>query len=539
MNTIRNWLVAIVGIAACCGFCGDIYITDVVYDDGTLTLNSGDVLHVQGNGLTADTSVTVNGGVVRFESSATISSPITYAGIATNMTSSSSVTGTLAGVVTVGANFYNIGPGGIVWQGGGTIQNSADFHFDGGSFHIISNQVTMAQSSDGLVTVENDAEWFCIRDGGAFSLLASSVNRGIRIAVKNGRTGVFEIAKGGMLQIYNKRQLVVGFRTQSTNILRLNGGRFSVLHYGASLYMSSLGNANVVGRFEFLDGDFYQYSFWRTADANTVPQEIDWRGGVWHVTGSGAYPSSLVSASAVRLNVNGPNCVLDVGGVSCTNQLLTSSNIPANAQPMTFGPNGRLTVCGGAAGSYTLNSKVIDGRFVMSNKNIIVTQDVAPLKPAQLEPETDKVVEPEFNDAWTIGTVKLTKKGEGCSYPHVAVENVQVAAGGDWDNERFSFASVSNMTFEAGSVLSATIAANGSVPSLSLLGDLTFPSTMNFSVVRNGDYSSGTVVLSAAGTVSGGTVMTPAAGSGKARMAVNAVERFVALVKNGFVVLFQ
>ena len=43
MNTIRNWLVAIVGIAACCGFCGDIYITDVVYGDGTLTLNSSDV----------------------------------------------------------------------------------------------------------------------------------------------------------------------------------------------------------------------------------------------------------------------------------------------------------------------------------------------------------------------------------------------------------------------------------------------------------------------------------------------------------------
>ena len=175
----------------------------------------------------------------------------------------------------------------------------------------------------------------------------------------------------------------------------------------------------------------------------------------------------------------------------------------------------------------------------MSNKNIIVTQDVTPLKLAQLEPETDRIVEPEFNDAWTIGTVRLTKKGEGCNYPNVAVENVQVTSGGDWNNERFSFASVSNMTFEAGSVLSATIAANGSVPSLSLLGDLTFPSTMSYSVERNGDYSSGAVVLSAAGTVSGGMVMVPAAGSDKAKMSVFAATRLVALVKKGFRLVFR
>ena len=538
MNKIRNWSALVVGFAVFRGLCGDIYVTDEIYGQSTLAVNAGDVLHVQGDGLTKDTSVTVNGGIVQFESSATIWSPITYAGIATNMTINSSVTGTLAGVVTVNAHFYNRGAGGIVWQGGGTIQNNADFHVDGGSFHIISNQVTMVQGSNGQFLMENDAEWFCIRDNGTFRLEAASKNSGIRIAVKKGIVGVFEIAKGGLLQIYNKRQLIVGFRNQSTNIFRINGGTFSDLHYGAPLYLSSLGSANVVGRFEFFSGDFYQYSYWRTADANTAPQEIDWRGGVWHIAQSSSYPSSLVSATAVRLNVNGPNCILNVGGVSCTNQFFASDNVIANAQPMTFGPNGRLTVCGNAnAGSYTLNSKVVDGRFVMSNKNIVVTQDVAPLKLAQLEPETDRIIAPEFSDAWTIGTLKLTTKGEGCSYPNVAVENVQIAAGADWDNGRFSFASVSNMTFEAGSVLSATVAANGSVPSLSLLGDLAFPSTMNYSIAKNGDYSSGTVVLSAAGTLSGGSVMAPAAGSDKALMSVNAEARLVTLDKKGLVLI--
>ena len=540
MKAIINMLAVVVGFAAFRGLCSDIYITDAVYGQSTLALNAGDVLHVQGGGLTKDTSVTVNGGILQFESSATIWSPITYAGIATNMTINSSVTGTLAGVVTVNAHFYNRGSGGIVWQGGGTIQNNADFHVDGGSFHIISNQVTVVQNSDGQFLMENDAEWFCIRDNGTFRLEAASKNSGIRIAVKKGIVGVFEIAKGGLFQIYRNRQLIVGFRAQSTNVIRLNGGVFSDLHYGAPLYLSSLGNANVVGRFEFFSGDFYQYSYWRTADANTVPQEIDWRGGVWHIAQSSSYPSSLVSATAVRLNVNGPNCILNVGGVSCTNQYLASGNIIANAQPMTFGPNGRLTVCGNVnAGSYTLNSKVVDGRFVMSNKNIVVTQEVAPLKLAQLEPETDRIIEPEFGDAWTIGTVRLTTKGEGCSYPDVAVENVQVAEGADWDNGRFSFASVSNMTFEAGSVLSATVAENGTVPSLSLLGDLSFPYTMNYCVVRNGNYSSGTVVLSAAGTLSGGSVMAPAAGSDKALMSVNAAARLVTLEKKGCVVVYR
>lgn len=540
MNKIRNWSALVVGLAVFRGLCGDIYVTDEIYGQSTLAVNAGDVLHVQGDGLTKDTSITVNGGILQFESSATIYSPITYTGIATNMTISSSVTGTLAGVVTVNAHFYNRGAGGIVWQGGGTIRNNADFHVDGGSFHIVSNQVEMVQSSDGMFLMENDAEWFCVRDSGTFVLRAASKNSGVRIAVKKGGGGVFEIANGGLFQIYNKRQLIVGFRTQSTNVFRINGGVFSDLHHGAPLYLSSLGNANVVGRFEFFSGDFYQYSYWRTADANTVSQEIDWRGGVWHIAQSSTYPASLVSATAVRLNVNGPNCILNVGGVSCTNQIVAIGNNIANAQPMTFGPNGRLTVCGNEnAGSYTLNSKVVDGRFVMSNKNIVVTQDVAPFKLAQLEPETDRMIAPEFSDAWTIGTLKLTTKGEGCSYPDVAVENVQVAAGADWDNGRFSFASVSNMTFEAGSVLSATVAANGTVPSLSLLGDLTFPYTMNYSVVRNGDYSPGAVVLSAAGTLSGGSVMVPAAGSGKVLMKVNAAARLVSLDKRGFVVVYR
>ena len=125
-------LAVVVGFAAFRGLCSDIYITDAVYGQSTLAVNAGDVLHVQGDGLTKDTSVTVNGGILQFESSATIYSPITYAGIATNMTINSSVTGTLAGVVTVNAHFYNRGAGGIVWQGGGTIQNNADFHVDGG-----------------------------------------------------------------------------------------------------------------------------------------------------------------------------------------------------------------------------------------------------------------------------------------------------------------------------------------------------------------------------------------------------------------------
>ena len=540
MNVIRNWLVAVVGLAAFRGVCNDIYITDAAYGGATLTVNGGDILHVQGNGLTADTSVTVNGGIVQFENTATISSPITYAGIATNMTSSSSVTGTLAGVVTVNAHFFNRGAGGIVWQGGGIIQNGADFHVDGGSFHIISNTVEVAANSNGQFLMENDAEWFCIRDKGIFLLRAASSNSGVRIAVAKGRTGVFEIAKGGLLQMYNKRQLIVGFRAQSTNIFRINGGQFSDLHYGAPLYLSSLGNANVTGRFEFLSGDFYQYSHWRTANANTVPQEIDWRGGVWHMANSGNYASSLVNSSAVRLNVNGPDCILDVGGVQCTNRYFESGNILDNAQPMTFGPNGRLTVCGNAnVGSYTLNSKIVDGRIVMSNKNIVVTQDVAPLRLAQLEPETDKVLDLEFDDPWTIGTVKLTKKNEGCAYPNASVENVRIITGADWDNGLFSFASVSNMTFDAGSVLSVTVAADGSVPSLGLLGDLTFPDAMNFSVVRNGNYSSGTIVLSAAGSVSGGTTMTPAAGSDKAKMSVNAAARLVSLVKSGCVYIFR
>ena len=92
---------------------------------------------------------------------------------------------------------------------------------------------------------------------------------------------------------------------------------------------------------------------------------------------------------------------------------------------------------------------------------------------------------------------------------------------------------------DAGSVLSVTVAADGSVPSLGLLGDLTFPDAMNFSVVRNGNYSSGTIVLSAAGSVSGGTTMTPAAGSDKAKMSVNAAARLVSLVKSGCVYIFR
>ena len=175
MNTIRKCFIVVVGFAAIRGLCGDIYITDAVYGQSTLIVNAGDILHVQGSGLTKDTALTVNGGIVQFENSAMISSPITYAGIATNMTSSSSVTGTLAGVVTINAHLYNRGAGGIVWQGGGTIQNNADFHVDGGAFHIISNQVTMVQNSDGQLLMENDAEWLCIRDGGTFTFRAASM----------------------------------------------------------------------------------------------------------------------------------------------------------------------------------------------------------------------------------------------------------------------------------------------------------------------------------------------------------------------------
>ena len=103
-----------------------LIITGVPVAAPAIEVGSGETLFVYGDGLTADTALTVSGGTVKFMCSSTVFSPVTVAaGGAVFETRAGGVEGTFAGAVTAvasGGGGVNLrGEGAIRFSGGGTL----------------------------------------------------------------------------------------------------------------------------------------------------------------------------------------------------------------------------------------------------------------------------------------------------------------------------------------------------------------------------------------------------------------------------------
>lgn len=459
-------------------------VTDEIVTETELSVDDGKELHIYGNGLTAATTLVLDGGTIIFEDSKTIASPITCKATSTIRTKDNTVVGTLSGFITAdddpslstdpARNLLTLsGPGKIVLSGGGLFDHYAGLKLSSGCadvtsaiFRFGSVNESLANNRGGPILVTDKAEWLTIKDGGEIILTeqgsSTSALQGLsRIDVSNGQEGGIILEDSGTLTIENQRYFYIGYtsgRATAKNYLKINGGTLNLPKSGGSF---DIGFGTSYGFFEFNSGTF----FTNKSLKNNKPGygKVIWNGGTWKFcdnTSSGI--QRLFLGDNLAMEVNGPNCILDISDIykdrtiSCCNGDTTTS--------WKFGENGALTILGSKTNptKFKINSVFTDSNVILSNITAITT---------------GTVTGPTFASVGFKEGAVFDATDWGEDHP-AEIGTLVIKEGGEWNGgANLDNATFDNLTFENGSILNVTTDETKEIS-----GKLTLPEAMQYAV---------------------------------------------------------
>ena len=365
-------------------FDSDLYVTDAVIGDASLTISADRVVHVLGNGLTAATDVVLDGGRIVFEKNgATIASAVTVTKPSYIEASSTSVTGGISGSVTSqisadvnGTNgLWCVGSGCVVFSGGGTFTGDKNYLKVAGDSSVkLTNGDYLFSDLARLHTVNvGDTHWgryIGVVDGGRLVVSGTGVNKpsfGLRLwSGDDGSTysleSVFEVGANSSAEFGADIPIEIASR-QSMGRIVLNGGSLKV---GGLLRLGfdqlSTGVIEINSGVLELCRPIVRYA--HTSYSSKYPGQgrIVWNGGTIKV--SSTFPTDepyLIRNSVEEANgenrlrvwtrINGA-CELDLTDLTVRETPI--ANVPAGVDRAEWFGTGTLIVKGGK--TVTMNS---------------------------------------------------------------------------------------------------------------------------------------------------------------------------------------
>ena len=248
-------------------------VMDATVTEPSITVYTNEVLRILGNGLTAATAVTLAGGTMRFERTATVSSPVSVTSGSFIEAIDEAVTGTVAGAVTCAnvdptrrvsipvkygsptkaggdvGGIWALGPGTVVLAGGGTFAGDGDslyvtrdarVHLAGGSYSFGSTSTATPplvlapiNTTGGLPHTYGWGRHLCVRDGAIVTFAYGTGSYESKILVVGPKDGdnydatpynpVFEVAAGGTVTLPHNSRIALA-QTDNNVHLKITGG---------------------------------------------------------------------------------------------------------------------------------------------------------------------------------------------------------------------------------------------------------------------------------------------------------------------------
>ena len=546
-----------------------LIVTDIVRQEASITVGAGEELLVFGNGLTSATALSLTGGTVTFMRTATIASPISVSGAASQIvTHKNGICGTIAGAVTAEMSLVISGPGRMEFTAGATFSGDKSLYAYDGEVEIRSGNYAFGTGSIHVGTATAAATggtwygvWcrkFVVGDGANVTFTAhegTSTYIHIKVyplpdGVNYNREAVFEIATNGTVTLPNTSDISLG-DNQNIGILHINGGTLNMSGYGRI----RLGNGGYATGYLIMDSGTLHLGGYLIRTATTGMGYVIWNGGTIRVdywtNDGGPYmlnaEGSLANTDSMRVSVNiaGDDCVLDLTG--SRNAKFYNTRSKFNGMFNEWWGRGRLTVKGGK--NFVMTSIPGDFRLRLEGDGTTVTfpangkvydYDTC-LTNCQWRNPHGATKDYNVTNSWlsTMTFASLELAGTNCSFvcerdaTPVYATNVTVAATGVTDiyDALPEGTVLQNVTFESG----ATWTPGSSV--LDLTGVLTFGDSLRLSSAGLPQFLGSRKIAEAAGGVVGSPTLGVVGSRRNLRLATGATSASV--YQAGTVMLFR
>lgn len=528
----------------------DKIVTNVPFPDATCRVEKDETVLVCGNGLTADTTLVLNGGSVRFLAPATIASPVSVTASSWIETDAASITGRVTGVITsavvTGERLasctitpYGLGTRGagtVVFSGGGTFPSwkdglwvlNGDLVLSGGVWSFVSAHFGTAYSAN----KSGGGTWgksFRILDGAQVSVShatlcaqgrddGGSAKDASEIIVDGDATLVTFSSSGGIKLGAN----------QACGKLRVRGGRV-LQNRGTALWT---GSANISAGEVHLEGGVLEInrSILRPYSSNPDYQGMGvvvWNGGTLKVGADFESPllfntsetaPSETTAQYFRLKgkIEERGGVLDLAGLKAS--VLT--NCPPRLDRTEWYGTGELTVRGGKRFVMNAYPNAASVRVAGDGTEVVVSEAAQVYDYAKcVANESFGPYQQKYSAAGSVvedlSVVACTIAGKGATLTsegnarQVSVGDVFVTSDGAFDNLTLTAAGgleATNLTFAANATLGAALAGAATRP-FELVGSLALPATLGYAS-RKLAPGSGDFVVFRAATLTGDPVWT-------------------------------
>ena len=362
-----------------------LVVTDAVRTETKITVGTDQTLRVFGNGLTAATTVELNGGTLRFESTATVASPISLVADASAIeTAAASVTGTITGKFTSslpGEATYDSGTGTrirgegcVKLSGGGEFTNRPNKLFsEDGTVWFCGGEWKFRNVNCGLTYSKTDSgtygrKWL-VTDGAKLVVSGYNENyrsvlqaRGLNCSWDGTKESVVEVRDGGTVEFGTYSRLMLGYM-QATG--RLVVGKDGVVKATETTAEIRFGySTTTTGIIELGSGGVLEtcVPFIHAMSSNSENYQMQgrfyWNGGTLKI--GAKFPASEATLfrnsgktswdsanNSLRtwVKVMGDDCTLDLTDLPERETAL--ANVPAGLQRSEWFGTGRLTVKGG------------------------------------------------------------------------------------------------------------------------------------------------------------------------------------------------
>ena len=536
--------------------------TEIIVNDspyvGDITISAGDELKVYGDGLTAATKIWLKGGTMNVYADVAIRSSITQ-DVSSVVKVESGCKATFLGKVTIKnvADTQNRMStyGDVVFAGGVNCGTKWDqlFAFSG-TVSILTNNCTISGSCGILDT--GAATRFTISDGATVTL--KDGQKVLPSRIQGTASPVLEISDGGTLEITAAdHSFYLGGSSPATMLIK-DGGKFSMRTAYGYFFLAHKSDNNPT--IDLRSGGVFET---RSPIIRYMSTNGDWHRNIWHFNWNGgtlrplrAFQSSSwmkgifcqnngltdhykSSYDAVNnsnflgfdFNILGSDCVLDLTEL----HNVEPNSVITNALACNF-RTGEAMYGGGFYGASSACLTVRGGAMAFNH-----------FKPNGMKLKLEsgaKVVFPSVTNTWVFSEIEIAATNASVVVDDISdgakvgVGTVTVDAAGEWvTGEKIVADSIeiTNMTFAANSLWTIPV-ANGVTPSLSLLGSLTFPSSLRYSQRGLGKIAQSRVI-SAANPIVGNPEWTRFNGDGKIFFAIR--ERDVDLVVPGLVLTIR
>ena len=562
-------------------------VTDTAVTEPEIVVCTNEVLRVLGSGLTANTTVRLNGGTLRFEASATVASPVIVSVGSFVEAVSSSVVGTISGAVTCdcGATdltaprsvsiptkwggsetvalsvtgIVNLGPGTIVYAGGGSFSYSRDrfivtrdasVYLTHGTYSFGARESSPGSAPLALLPLKGGVDYgygrlLCVRDGGTveFTEYDSFTTRLYVAPPKNGAMyntspwiSVFEVGEGGTVNVPKKSAFYFG-SADTRSHLKVSGGTLtfgesSTVYIGDGYATAELDILLSAGTLSLARSILRNTGVDGSGTNRLTRGRLVWSGGTLKLNenfGSLAIfdmPDEYRLSSHWQVNgvlresvrIEGADCTLDFSEMKRS----SVANVPAGMDEAEWYGSGTLTLKGAEGKELVLNAVPNDISFRLVGNGTKVT--VPP--EAFVYDRTECLKYANWNDndrgkpysvtngalsAAAIATFAFA--GTNCTFAvtrdDLPLTVAKAYVTGEWNNARSLTAvgglTLNGMEFAEGSTLVAAV-RGGRTACQRIAGALTLPASLYVRSARDaGLVPTGSVAL----TADGGVVGTP------------------------------